>query len=647
MKLFPTFSRVPRVELLTLAVSVGIAAGIVIFFSFYADAVRVVQLVKVGGLGPLVIVIAVTLHSIYRMLKWRLDETPAFVQFTRWCWAHRGITVVWLLCSVLAMAIFPQGNRILMDEIIVLATSKAIHAEKEPVTPSTIESHAGIQKLSAAYIDKRPYLFATVVAAFHDLLGYSPANAFRANMLLGALTLALVGALGTKFGGSTYAGGVAMLALTTVPLFCEHVTGGGIDVINLCSIASVLLLGILHLEHPSVWSARALLGASVLLAYARYESMLFLALPLVVLVVVLHREHRFYLDGVTLLLWPAIVPLCGIHFLTFSKLADSFQLAEQGTSEAFSLAYIPQNITHGLVFFLNTEHLLTNSSVVFVIGFVAVLLLVVSALRRLRKLEITASDVGYWSFAAITLGGFTLLMAYSWGALDQPVASRLSLPLYLLFALSIAAAAKQISNHRGYGLVVGFLCMGSIYWVSFPLAAKRYGLQMYPTAQVLALMDEFNSQQPDRHFAVLNTITNFWLTRDVFDVAPAALDGNPKFLLNMLESGSFRRVYLIQSLKRDDASGIFQMNKRDVLTLPVETELISEDYVADSIKLRISLLKPSSTVRLRELAEKADLAAKAQPGTTAEFATSAEKNRGAGAATPSVVDIASSLEAEY
>jgi hypothetical protein len=603
MSSFPTWSRLPLSERTTLGLSTLFAVCVVAFFSFWADSDSIVQLIKVAGLGPLIIAIGVTGHAVYRMLVSRRAGSSLLVQLARWCWAHRSVTLVWIVCSLIAISVFPKGNRILMDEIIVLATSKAIHAEKEPVTPSTIESYSGIQKLSAAYIDKRPYLFATVVALFHDLLGYSPRNPFYANMLLATMTLALVGMLGARLGGSSSAGGVAMLALTSVPLFCEHATGGGIDVLNLFAISAVFMLGVLHVEQPSVQSARALFGAGVLLAYARYESMLYLVLPVVLVLIVLKREKRFYLDWPSLLFLPSIVPLCGIHYLTFSRSADSFQLAEQGVSKAFSFDYIPTNVAHALAFFLNTEHLLTNSSVMFITGLIAVLLLIVSAVRKIRHFEISAAGAGFWTFAIVTLSGFTLLMAYSWGALDQPVASRLSLPLYLLFALSIAAVFRDIGNRRTPTLVLGFVYAASIYWITFPLSAKRYGFQMYPSAQVIALMDEFNHQQPDRHFAVLNTITNFWMTRDVFDIAPASLSGNPKFLANMLESGAFRRVYLIQSLKKDEATGVFQMNKRDVLALPVETEVISEDFVADSIKLRISLVKPSSLVALKGLAE--------------------------------------------
>jgi len=337
----------------------------------------------------------------------------------------------------------------------------------------------------------------------------------------------------------------------------------------------------------------------MLLAYARYESILFMALPIVVVWAVFLRTRRLYLEWPALLLLPALIPLCGIHYLTFSHSSEAFQLAEQGGSEAFSVSYISDNLTHALAFFLNTEHLLTNSPVVFVVGIIAVVLLVVAAVRRRgNRLLVPDVSIPFWTFAMIGLAEFALLMAYSWGKLDQVVASRLSLPLYLLFVLSIAAVCREVPQRRAYLLVLGFVFAGSLYWTCFPLAAKQYGWKMYTGAQRQAVMDEFNERQPDRRFAVINNITNYWLTRDVYAIPPTSLKNNPKFLANMLQSGDFRRIYLIQSLQWNAAKNDYVVTKNDVMPLPLDTELVSEDLVTGDTKVRVSLVKPSSATRL-------------------------------------------------
>lgn len=603
---FPTWSQLPKNEKITIGSSLGFLLGAVYYFSFWANGERIIALLKFAGLGTLVLTAGVTIHAAARLIGDRTGNESAYVCLARWVVRHRAAVVVWLLCSLVTIITFPPGNRVLMDEIVVLSTSKAIHEEREPVTPSTIETYNGIHKLTAAYIDKRPYLFATIVALFHDILGYSAANAFYANMVLGVLTLALTGIVGARLGGTGMAGIIAMLALTSIPLFCEHATGGGIDVLNLFSLSLVILIGMLHVEAPSLWSTRALLGAGVLLAYSRYESLLFLAMPAVMIAVVFSHRKRFYLDWPALLLWPAMIPLCGVHYLTFSRSAEWFQLADQGVTEAFSLRYFPENIGHALAFFLNTEHLLTNSVTVFVAGVVAVLLVAVATLGRWRRMKVTGVGAAYWSFALVSFGSFGLLMAYSWGKLDQVVASRLSLPVYLLFVLSIAAVFREIKNQRLCALVLAAVFSVSLYWSCFPLAAKLYGAKLSPGLQIQALMDEFNATQPDRHFAVINAVTNFWLTRDVYSLAPATFKGNPKLLANMLKSAQFRRIYLIQALAKDPNTGQYDVVKKEVLSLPVDAQLITEDFATDETRLRVSLIRESSVEKLESITPKAN-----------------------------------------
>ena len=613
MRVFPTWSQLPRSEKITVTLSLLIVIGIIGCFSYWANPARVTDLIKFVGLSSLGLAIGVTGHAVYKVVFAGGPESRA-VEFGPWLLRHRAVVSVWIACTILTLCMFPMGNRILMDEIIVLATSKAIHEEREPVTPTMLQSYHGVLKLTAGYIDKRPYLYAAFVGLFHDLLGYSPKNAFYANMVLAALTLALVGVIGLRLGASTEAGAIAMLALTSVPLFAEHATGGGIDIINLFCILSVLTLGLVHLERPTVVSARSLLGAAVLLAYARYESIMFMAIPVTIMAVIWIREKRLFVDGYSLLLWPAILPLCGIHFLTFLRADQSFQLSELGLKDAFSLSYIPGNLSHALGFFFDAEHLLGNSAVVFVVGLVAVLLVIVAAAVRWKSIRITNTGFCFAVFALISLAGFTLLMAYSWGKLDQMVASRLSLPLYLLFVLSIAAIGREFKNRRAYGLILGVVFGASIYWSCFPVAAKRYAYKAYSIARVLEIMEEFNSRQPDRRFAVINGVTNYWLTREVYVIPPASLATNPSFLANMIESKEFRRIYLMQTLTKDEKTGLWSVKSNDSFDAPIDADVISEDLISSDTKFRISRIEFSSAAKLNESAKFADIAKPEQSG---------------------------------
>lgn len=600
----PTWNRLPRSERIVIWVSFLAVLGIEAFFSFWANNDRIVTVLKMLGLPVLLVCVGLVFQGTLRQLRSSSDRLPLGPLLAESVSRNRAIVIIWLCCVAATWMIFPKGNRILMDEIIVLSTSKAIHEEREPVTPTFLHLYNGVHKLTAAFIDKRPYLYAMIVASFHDAFHYRPENAFYANMVLAAATLGLVGFVGSKLGHDWRAGSVAMIALTSVPLFCEHATGGGIDITNLFAMSLLLGSILVFREKPTVWSAQIMMGAGIFLAYARYESLIFLVLPFFALFGQWRRTGRLHLHWSSLLFWPAFLPLFGIHYITFSRSADAFQLADAKVTAAFSLNFFPDNVGHALAFFLNTEHLLTNSAVVFIVGLIALTLLLVSSTRNLLLRNFAKVDIDFVAFAAVNLFGFALLMAYSWGKLDEVVASRLSLPLYLLFAISAGIFPRQIRNRTTAFWVLGIVFVGSLYWSAFPLAAKHYGFKVYTGAQRQALMDEFNQRQPDRRFAVLNNITNYWLTRDVYAVSPSSVNANPTFLANMLRSGDFRRVYLIQSLQTDPKTGNYTVNNSDALTLPVDTEIESEDLVTGDQKLRISKIKPSSIALLEAAAVK-------------------------------------------
>jgi hypothetical protein len=307
-----------------------------------------------------------------------------------------------------------------------------------------------------------------------------------------------------------------------------------------------------------------------------------------------------YLDPSVAVLPLLSVPLLGLHYLTFSQAASSFQLSDRHLDAGFSFSYFGGNLVHTLNFFLDTQHMLTNSPALFVIGVFCFLLLVVASVRRMRRMEASPIDLSFWLFVVASLAGFVLLECYCWGDLDNIVANRLSLPIYLFF---VVATARFLTGLRHRKMVVLVLCgiYGvSIYWSAFPLAAKNYGYRFYTPVQKLAIYQGLARNQPDRRFAVIHTTANFWLTEDVYCLQPQWLQSNPHFLEKMLSSGEFRRIYWIEDLKLNPKSGEWHDEVVWKKPLPLDLELVSEDLMDEVSKIRISLIKKSSVERLEK-----------------------------------------------
>jgi len=589
----PTWYQLPGRDRFALVASTVMIAGLIGLFSFYIYPGIIIQLQGKIGLPGLLLAMALTFGT----LGWAIRKGGTWRSAAAIIAEHKQFIIVWAIASLLAIGLYQPGGRVQMDEISILSVSKAIHEEREAVMPSMIQPYGEVLKLTVPFIDKRPFFFATVVALFHDVLGYSYKNAFYANMVLAILTLGLVGLIGTRLGGSSKVGALTMLALASVPLFCEYATGGGIEIINLFSISLLFYTALRHMDNPTPVNCRIMIGAAILLAYSRYESLSFFAIPVLVIAIVFWRHKQLFLDWSTPLFIASLTPLACIHYQTFSFPAESFQFEDIHVTQAFSLGYIPSNLEHAMGFFLNTEHQITNSPLLFILGMVALALLVVTQRRRIAEGSDTNATILFWAIGAVIVAGFFLLMAYCWGALDDLVVSRLSLPLHLLWALAIAAVFRELKKRKwAIPMSLGLFAV-TIYWSTMPISAKQYNQKNSPRVTVLNALDQFIESQPDKRICVLNGMTNFWATRDIFALAPIDVGSNPNFLANIIKSENYRKIYLIRELKKDD-QGEFKPYKSDTYTYPIDLAPVSSVVYCDKAKLIIEEVLPSSAEKI-------------------------------------------------
>jgi len=486
-----------------------------------------------------------------------------------------------------------------MDEVVILGTSRAIHEERQVITPSYIDYVQNVHKLGGGMVDKRPYLFATYVSLWHDVLGYSPSNAIYANMLLGACSLGLIWLVGAKQGGYAGAGFLAMIALASLPVFSQQVSGGGIDILNVFMLLALLATCQSFLEKPSIASFHLMAGVAVLLAYTRYESVLYWLVPAACTAVVYRRERHLFLDWKTPILMISLTPLWCVHFLNFSRLDVAVQTETVKAGAAFSLEFVSSNLIHALNFFLDTEHMATNSPLLFIVGFISLLLLAVSGLRSLHFHRASPASLCFWLFTAASLAGFFILMCYCWGQLDGIICNRLSLPVYLLFILGLVRISSMLRHKRLWVVVFSLSLTASAYWSIPPIAAKNYAANQYNIYRELDIYKNLVAGQPDRRFVVVHDLSNFWLTEDVYCIHPKAIDATPALLLEVLESAHFRRVFLIQRLNWNKKLKQYEIAPDYKVTLPLDVKVLSEDAINDQYRIRISQIENTTVQKLK------------------------------------------------
>lgn len=498
-------------------------------------------------------------------------------------------------CGGLLLVHEAYGFKILMDEVMLLGTSMAMHFEKIALVPMRGHDILGSFQIMGGELDKRPLFQPFLVSVLHDLTGYRPENVFALNTVLTFVLLTLAYVTGCRINGRG-AGVVAVLLLTSLPLLAQNATGGGFEILNLVMILATLLLGMRYAEKRDGNSLEALWLAAVLLALTRYESVIFL-LPVVLLVGWIWWRMRQPVLTWVVALGPLFLLPYAWHHRVFNVHASAWELASQpGYDRPFALRYLPDNIGHDLNFFFNASGQHSNSLVLSIVGFVALPFFALWAFKILRALRETpparaALAIFALGFAAHTL----LLLCYFWGKFDDPVIRRLSLPLNLLLVLATVTVAGEMNLRGRVWQVLTVLVGVGIFGHSLPAMARHDYTLDYYVGREMEWRREFIAAHPERDYLFIDNNSIIWITHLVSGTpVKQALDQKGNIIFNM-RNRIFSAVYVFQRLTVEPDTGR--------LVVPVEDQL-GPDYQLETVWERrftpLTVSRISRVVSIRE-----------------------------------------------
>lgn len=169
----------------------------------------------------------------------------------------------------------PHEFKIVMDEVVLQATTSGLHFEREAKAVVRAYDLASNFMALNFYVDKRPLAFSFLLATAHDLTGFRIANVFWLNGLATLGLLLAVYGVGCRLQGRA-AGWCAVLLIVTLPLLIQNAVSGGFEVLKLMMIALTVWLGQCFLVRPADDDRLVVFALSgVLLAQVQYESVLF------------------------------------------------------------------------------------------------------------------------------------------------------------------------------------------------------------------------------------------------------------------------------------------------------------------------------------------------------------------------------------
>lgn len=453
------------------------------------------------------------------------------------------------------------GFKIVMDELMLLGTSMSMHLDRVVLTPLRGNDIQGAFQILDGVVDKRPLMFPFLLSLVHDLTGYRPENAFALNALLTFALLALAWAFGRRLADRA-GGALAVLLLAGLPLLGHNATGGGFELLNLVMILATLLLGLRFVERRDGAALAAFVLAAVLLAQVRYESVVFLAPVVLVVLRVWARDGRAEVP------WPVVfAPLLLVHVPLHQRIFDlrasAWELTSRpGYSEPFSLSYLPDNLGHAVAFFFGPASDQPNSLVLSALGCVAVPLLGLGFLRRRKAGGAGAAQAVTVAFGLGFLLQFGLMMCYFWGRFDDPVIRRLSLPANLGLALATVAVLPALPAGVPRRVVLAVAALGVLVRGVPSMAAHAYS-QEYTPGRETAWRREFMAAMPRPDYLMIDNDATLWVTHRVSATPTSVAARRQVDIAFHLRNRTFSDVFVFQRFNVNPDTGALTLRDGD------------------------------------------------------------------------------------
>ena len=495
-----------------------------------------------------------------------------------------------LVCSIAE----PSGFKILYDEYVLQATAQNIHLTREVGAFVRAYEVEGVWLPLATYIDKRPYFFAFILSLLHDISGFRLQNAFFLNHALTALLLALVGVTVRRLTGRVDAGVLAGWLLAALPLLGQNANSSGMELLNAVMIVGVFWLGLRFCEHPDEAAQDSFLLGAVLLAYCRYESAMFVPAAALLVWLTSLREGSLRLTVATLIVPLALLPIAWLRQI-FSTNQAFWQLPE-GLSKPFGTEHVSGNLIEAGRYLFSFDITYSNSAPMAVAGLLALVALgAIFFRRRQNDTKNAVTLTGLVWFTAV-LFNFVLLMHYHWGQLTDPLVSRLSLPLWIVFAVSVVVVLVKIeyTGRKVFKPALSFALLGGLILYGRAVSRHVYSQENILEQEIRWEIDWISKRLADNRIVITNKSSLPWLLERIPVVLVNSVKGRGQAIAFHFNQAARPEIYVTQRLRPISSAGQFIIDPKDQLPPEIQLEYLTERRFGYSIARisRVTSVKP-------------------------------------------------------
>ena len=474
------------------------------------------------------------------------------------------------------------GYKIFYDEPILVSASYNLHKDRDPVLKDATVDDA----LPPHQMDKRPFFFPFLLSIIHDVSGYRVANGHILNFAVTFLLLISLFKL-TSYAHSKYAGYMSVLACCAVPLLAQNASGLGFELLNMLLLIWLYIFSYNYWKEPNTDTLNLFIIATIALSNTRYESAVY-AIPAGIIVVakcVLRKKFEIsWLVALAPLFYIALAWQITIvrHFPRYLQLKEG--------ETAFGFHFIPENLLHALNFFLTPDEKLANTPLIGGLGFIAVAYAVYSLAMKVRERKAPDYVIPFAIISCTTIGLFFMIMAYYWGQFDDPVASRLSLPLWIILLVAIGyALAKSRKLKPWLPIALGIAAV----WFAMPSMSKHiYTENVVTRKQYHWVWDEIGDKLDNRSM-VITEMTRMFQNKEIPSISLRRAMVNAKKVDLHQRFKSFNDIYIIQNgyYEVDDTLLVEKFLPGNDLGPAYELETISQTAIHPFNWARISKLK--------------------------------------------------------
>jgi hypothetical protein len=277
----------------------------------------------------------------------------------------------------------------------------------------------------------------------------------------------------------------------------------------------------------------------------------------------------------------------------------------QGATSPFGLGYFYLNVGHALNFFFSFDGSQPSSWLLAVIGIPAVGF---ALLRIYREHRAMAGDtpqditVSIFILGLILHGG--LMLCYFWGAWDEPIIRRLSLPTHALLLVSVAFVWGRLIKHRH---AWEWLIAGAALHLAFfaiPASARHpFTQENFAAATCNWVSNHISRSIPGTALAIDDNAGHVWFLHRKSCINPDRLSVNWEGYAHHFEQKSFSEYIVVQRIGVDQTTGGKFISAKDDFGGGLQLELVEERAFAPFYFMRLSRVVGADREKLRAWAE--------------------------------------------